>query len=77
MSDNITREQQVRLVRFGSIIGVFFASVAWMAKEDFWDEPRQQERWQSEAVRHGAAKWTVDESGKRVFEWNDKTEEAK
>lgn len=28
---------------------------------------------EAEAVRHGAATWTVDESGNRVFQWKGET----
>lgn len=35
------------------------------------------EDFQEEAVFHGAAQWTVDESGNRVFEWKAQTKETK
>jgi len=29
-------------------------------------------KYESEAVQHGAAEWTVDENGKRVFRWKER-----
>lgn len=31
------------------------------------------DNFQAAAVQHGAAEWTVDENGKRVFRWKDQT----
>ena len=31
------------------------------------------DNFQSEAVQRGAAEWTVDENGNRVFRWKDQT----
>lgn len=41
------------------------------AIEDALDDMRE------EAVLHGAATWSVDESGKRVFEWKQQAQETK
>lgn len=39
-----------------------------------WTRSTINEQWEADAVKHGAAIWTVDESGKRVFEWKGETE---
>lgn len=41
--------------------------------ETCMDGATDRDRWEAEAVRHGAARWTVGESGNRVFEWGDKS----
>lgn len=70
MSD-ITREQQFRCIQFGALLGVFFASVSWIAFDDFVANKSLRHSWEAEAVKHGAATWSVDENGDRVFRWKE------
>jgi hypothetical protein len=37
-----------------------------------YDISARRTLWEADAVRHGAATWSVDESGKRVFEWKER-----
>lgn len=30
-------------------------------------------KWEADAVKHGAATWSVDENGNRVFRWKEHT----
>ena len=55
-----------------AVMGLFAAVVfqwAFMAHD--------REKWQSEAVKHHAARWVPDENGHPVFKWEDELEQKR
>ena len=58
----------------GCFLGLFsaflmFAALAFMA------DLGARETFQEEAVQHGAARWIVDDEGRREFVWNEGEDE--
>lgn len=52
----------------GFIVGVFMSCFMFLPIMLF-NEARVRGRFEREAVKHGAATWSVDENGNRVFKW--------
>lgn len=45
--------------------------------EKYMDGATDRERWEADAVKHGAATWSVDENGNRFFRWKEQEQGKK
>ena len=60
----------------GFMAGFILASVVGFISNGC-DVNQRRTQWEADAVKHGAATWTVDENGNRVFEWKEQEQGEK